>query len=227
MKLIRTFVESGEKRVFAGAVDWPGWCRSARDEAAALQGLLDYGPRYARVVGRSNIEFQAPTNRSDLKVIEWHAGNGTTDFGAPAVTLDVDKEPLDQAELERLQTVLLACWQAFDAAALGATGKELRKGPRGGGRELEAISEHVTGAEQAYLAQIGWKLKLEAGEGPAEEPAWTRRAIVKALDAAARGDLPTVGPRGGSMWSVHYFIRRTAWHVLDHAWEIEDRSVAA
>jgi len=43
--MIRVVVEGGAKRVFASAVDWPGWARSGRDEAAALEALLAYAPR--------------------------------------------------------------------------------------------------------------------------------------------------------------------------------------
>ena len=50
MNPIEVFVESGKKRTFAGAVYWPGWCRAGRDEAGALRALVEYGPRYARVL---------------------------------------------------------------------------------------------------------------------------------------------------------------------------------
>jgi hypothetical protein len=38
-----------------------------------------------------------------------------------------------------------------------------------------------------------------------------------------RGELAERGPRGGIRWPARYYVRRAAWHVLDHAWEIEDR----
>jgi hypothetical protein len=85
MNSIKVFVEIGKKRVFAGAVDWPGWCRSGWDEKTALQALIDYGPRYARVVHSKEIEFQVPTDASNLIVTERQDGNATTDFGAPAI----------------------------------------------------------------------------------------------------------------------------------------------
>jgi len=87
MNSIKVFVEIGKKRVFVGAVDWPGWCRSGRDEKTALQALIDYGPRYAQVLRSKEIEFQVPTDGSDLIVTERHDGNATTDFGAPAIML--------------------------------------------------------------------------------------------------------------------------------------------
>jgi len=225
MNPVKVFVESGRKRIFVGAVDWPGWCRSGQDEQTAVQALVDYGPRYARVLHDREIEFRPPINASDLTVIERHDGNATTDFGAPAVILDADRAPIDPAEFERLQTVLQACWQAFDRAVQQATDRELRKGPRGGGRDAAMIVEHVLAADQAYLARLAWKHKQESGENPLEQLDPMRRAILNALEAAANGALPEKSPRGGTLWPPAYFIRRVAWHVLDHAWEIEDRVI--
>jgi hypothetical protein len=224
MNSIKVFVEIGKRRVFVAAVAWPGWCRSGRDEKMALQALIDYGPRYAQVLHSTEIEFQVPTEPSELIVAERHDGNATTDFGAPAIVLDADREPLDRIESERLQTILQACWLAFDSAVQRATGRELRKGPRGGGRDLEKILDHVLEADRGYLARLAWKHKRESGKTPLEELNRTRQAILNALKAAAIGDLPEKGPRGGVIWPPRYFVRRVAWHVLDHAWEIEDRT---
>ena len=223
MNSINVFVEIGKKRIFVGAVDWPGWCRSTRDEKTALQALIDYGPRYAQVLHSREIEFQVPTDASDLIETERHDGNATTDFGAPAIVLDADREPIERMEFERLQTVLLACWQAFDSAVGRATGRALRKGPRGGGRDVEKILEHVLEADRGYLARLAWKHKRESGKNPVEELSRTRQAILNALEVGVNGDLPEQGPRGGIIWPPRYFVRRVAWHVLDHAWEIDDR----
>ena len=225
MNSIKVFVEIGKKRIFVGAVDWPGWSRSGRDEKTALQALMDYRPRYAQVLHSREIEFQVPTDASDLIVIERHAGNAATDFGAPAIMLDADREPIDRMEFERLQKILQACWQAFDSAVQQAAGRELRKGPRGGGRDVEKIVDHVLEADRGYLARLAWKHKREDGKNPVEELSRARGAILNALEAAVNGDLPERGPRGGIIWPPRYFIRRVAWHVLDHAWEIEDRIV--
>jgi hypothetical protein len=225
MNSIKAYVEVGKKKTFVGAVDWPGWCRCGRDEQAALQALVDYGPRFALVLQGRGIEFQAPTDLSDLILTERQDGNTTTDFGAPAIVLDADREPIDRTEYERSQTVLLACWQAFDGAVQRATGRELRKGPRGGGRDLEKILDHVQDADRGYLARLAWKHKREGGQDPAEELRRTRQAILNALQVGVNGELPERGPRGGVMWPARYFLRRVAWHVLDHAWEIEDRLV--
>jgi hypothetical protein len=225
MNPIKAYVEVGKKKTFVGAVDWPGWCRSGRDEQAALQALVDYGPRYALVLQGREIAFQAPTDLSDLILTERHDGNTTTDFGATAIVLDADRTPMDRTEYERSHELLLACWQAFDSALQRATGRELRKGPRGGGRDLEKIVDHVLEADRGYLARLAWKHKREGGKDPAEELSRTREAILNALGVALSGDLPEKGPRGGVIWPARYFVRRVAWHVLDHAWEIEDRVV--
>jgi hypothetical protein len=225
MSSITLFVETGKKRVFVGAVDWPGWCRSGRDQETALQALIDYGPRYAQVLQSTGIEFQVPTDASDLTVTERHDGNASTDFGAPAIMLDADREPFERTEYERSQTLLHACWRSFDAAVQRATGRELRKGPRGGGRDTDKIMDHVLEADRAYLARLAWKHKREGGTNLVEELSRTRQAIIDALEVALKGDLPEQGPRGGIIWSPRYFVRRVAWHVLDHAWEIDDRIV--
>jgi hypothetical protein len=221
------YLEVGAKRAFAGAIDWPGWCRSGRDEAAALQSLYEYGPRYARVVRGARLGFRAPAEPSQLVVVERLRGNTTTDFGAPDIPPSGDAHAVDASELRWLQAVLKACWRALDAAAQAASGKELRRGPRGGGRDVSAIVEHVLGAEAAYLSQLGWhseRGRRDARDTRDEELAQARKAVREGLAAKVRGELPARGPRGGLRWTARYFVRRDAWHVLDHAWEIEDRS---
>jgi hypothetical protein len=169
--------------------------------------------------------FQAPADVSACAVVERLAGNATTDFGAPDIAPSGDTRPVAAAELRRFQALLQACWRAFDAAARAATGKELRKGPRGGGRELEGVVQHVLGADAGYLTRLAWKVEKGEAASLADELARTRQAILDALAAAARGQVPERGPRGGVRWTPRYFVRRVAWHVLDHVWEIEDRCV--
>jgi len=111
------YLEVGKKRVFASAVDWPGWCRSGRDEASALQALIDYAPRYAAVAGKAAGSFKAPAHPGDLHVTERLPGDATTDFGAPHIAAGTDSRPLQQAELGRLATLLEACWHAFAVVA--------------------------------------------------------------------------------------------------------------
>lgn len=227
MKLIEVYLEIGAKRTFASALDWPGWCRSGRDEESALQALADYGNRYARVLpteGKAKeFGFQAPADVPSFVVLERLKGNATTDFGTPGRAPARDSEPVSDSELDRFQSILKACWRTFDGAVKSAKGKELRKGPRGGGRELDGVVRHVLGGDGGYLASLGWKLTPDEGADLSEELKRTRKAILEGLKAAAHGEIPERGPRGGIRWTPRYFVRREAWHVLDHAWELEDR----
>jgi hypothetical protein len=219
------YLETGRRRVFAGAVEWPGWCRSGRDESAALETLVAYGPRYARAVHTAYPGLELAASASELVITERLEGNATTDFGAPGAIPAADQRTLAPAELERLTTLLQACWQAFDAAVLAARGKALRKGPRGGGRDLAAIIQHQIDANKAYLSKLAWKTALDGEARPAEQLDQLLDQARQALAAAANGELPHRGPRGGKLWPPRYFARRVAWHMLDHAWEIEDRAV--
>lgn len=220
---IEVYVEIGKKRTVASVIDWPGWCRNGRDEASALQTLFDYGARYAQVLHSAQIEFQVPADASTFVVIEHHEGNATTDFGTPDITPSSDMKPVDKAEFQHFQTLLKAYWQAFDVAVRRASGKELRKGPRGGGRDLEGVAQHVLDADASYLLRLAWKFKKGEGENLSEELNRTRQAVLNALSAAVRGEVPERGPRGGVIWTPRYFVRRVAWPVLDHLWEIENR----
>ena len=217
------YLEIGPNRTFAGALDWPGWNRVGRSEEEALQALVDYGPRLALVLEGTGLDFRPPAGPDELRVVERLEGTRTTDFGAPDVIPTQDTESLDGADLARYETLLGAYWQAFEATAVGAIGRELRKGPRGGGRDVEAIIEHVLSAEAAYLRRLGQKVELDEGEDASAQIARVRQAELDALAAGARGELPERGLRGGKMWPARYFVRRAGWHVLDHLWEIEDR----
>ena len=128
---IDVYLEVGQKRVFACAADWPGWSRSGRDESSALQALLESAPRYARVAERAGLALPLPRSHA---VVERLEGDSGTDFGAPTTIPPSDRRPVDGADLERLRRLLQASWQIFDAAATSAADRELRKGPRGGGR---------------------------------------------------------------------------------------------
>lgn len=220
---IPIYLEVGKSKTIAGALDWPGWCRSGADEPAALQALHDYRMRYARALASAGADFQPPAQISDLAVVERLAGNATTDFGAPGMAPAEDGQPVTPSGLERHLKILRACWQAFDLAAELAAGRELRKGPRGGGRELAKIVEHVYEVDEAYLKALGGKPQPRSGLELTAAFARLRREMEDALAAAVRGEIAPRGPRGGLRWSPRYFVRRQAWHELDHAWEIEDR----
>jgi DinB family protein len=219
------YVERGNKRVFAGALAWPGWCRSGRDEDLALEALTEYGPRFAQVIGRRVPRFRAPRGPGDLLVVERLKGDATTDFGAPSLAPKSDGRPIDAKELARLRSLLEAGWAAFDRAAVAAAGKKLRKGPRGGGRPLGKIVEHVIDAEGAYIRKLAVR-PPDAGKDPAVGLRVMRKAALDALSHGVTDGIPAKGPRGGTYWKPRYFVRRVAWHALDHAWEIEDRSMS-
>ena len=217
------YLEIGKKKVFAGAVEWPGWCRPGRDEEASIQALFKSGPRYSQILQSAELGFEAPEKTSSFNVVERLVGNSTTDFGAPDALLPIDQEPINASELLRLQTLLKSSWAAFDSAVKMAEGVQLRKGPRGGGRDLEGIIDHVLMADASYLKRIGWK-KQKVEENEVQKILdRSRREILNGLVAAAQGELPIIGPRGGKRWVPRFFVRRVAWHVIDHAWEIEDR----
>jgi hypothetical protein len=186
--------------VFAAALDWPGWCRRGKGEAAAIDTLLDYADRYALVAGSSLVP-------GSLEVVGRVKGNKTTDFGAPNIVGPWDGETLDPVEAARHIALLAACWRAFDAVVAAAPA-QLRKGPRGGGRDRDAVVGHVREAERAYSSKLG-------GRVPPRTPWGEQRDVVMAA-------LST--PSQPARWPVRYSIRRCAWHVLDHAWEIEDKS---
>lgn len=194
------YVEVGKTWAFACALDWPGWCRRGKGESAALDVLMDYADRYAAVVG-------GDFSPGPLHVVGRVPGTATTEFGAPDARGDWDHEPLDGREAARLAGLLDAGWRGFDRTVAGAP-PSLRKGPRGGGRDRDAIADHVREAERSYGRTIGVRV-------PPRTPwAEQRAAVLEALRA---------GAPGGS-WPARYAVRRFAWHVLDHAWEIEDRS---
>jgi len=213
---IPVYLEVTRKRTFAGAVEWPGWCRSGKTPEDALDALVAYADRYHTVISRSRLGFKAPGSVDELEVVERLTGNATTEFGAPGVPPKADSRPLPAGELKRLSTILEASWRAFDRIAAGAEGVALAKGPRGGGRDLPKIVEHVAGAEEGYLSALGSRKPAEASD---------LRATILAAVAARAQNKPVADPnKVTKQWSPRFFVRRAVWHVLDHAWEIEDRS---
>src|SRR5262249_41027484 len=157
----------------------PGWCRSGRDEAQALEALASYGKRYGAAIARARLGFKPA---SSFTIVEQLPGGPITDFGAPGARPKADSRRLTAAELDRQTTLLRACWATFDAAAKTHAGATLRTGPRGGGRDLVKIVEHVYGADRAYLSAIGGQYQ-KTGDN---DMARLRDAIVERLAAAAR-----------------------------------------
>jgi hypothetical protein len=209
---IRVYLEVGGKRTFASAADWPGWCRPGKGEEAALEALAAYAPRYAVVAKIAKVPLAVGTPA--FEVVERIAGNATTDYGAPGIPAKDESKPLTAHQASRMRDLLGACWTYLDQVVARAPA-ELRKGPRGGGRDRDKMFDHVLGAETEYAKGIGVRLALPEGRD---------LAAVRAFHKAFRHGLDN--PLPGTKWPVPYAIRRTAWHALDHAWEIEDRSGA-
>jgi hypothetical protein len=216
------YVEVGRKRCFAGAIEWPGWCRSAASEEGALQALVDYLPRYASALGDAGKGLPTPPALGQLSVEERVKGDATTDFGTPGAVPGADHRALAGTELKRQLRILEACWRTFDNCAAAAEGLQLATGPRGGGRSLEKMRAHLHDGDRGYVGRLGGRLSAESRG----DPGGLRVAFVEAIEARARGEVPDTGPRGGVRWPARYGIRRSAWHALDHAWEIEDRTDA-
>lgn len=218
---LKVFVERGDKRFFAGALDWPGWYRSGKTEEEAVDRLLEYAPRYAAALRAAGVTPLSPSGNLTVEVAEHHTGGSGTDFGVPSVPAKVDTKALIGKELERQRSILQAAWKAFDAAAAAARGKTLTVGPRGGGRNLDKMRGHVLEAEVAYLGQLGSR-HAKPGKGE-DEMELVRREALETLDAIVHGR-PLDHPRDTKKpWAPRYFVRRSAWHALDHAWELEDR----
>jgi hypothetical protein len=215
-RLVDVGVETTPKRVFVSALEWPGWTRSGRDEAAALAALAASVERYAVVAREAGITF-APVARGGLSVVERLPGTPSTAFGVPAVVFAADRRPTYAADGARLAALVRAAWTIL-AQVVAAAPAELRRGPRGGGRDRDAIVAHVVAAEHAYAPQVGLRLpEPDPRDGPAV--AAVRAAIAEVLARPTDG-----GPIPGGRWPARYAARRVAWHVLDHAWEIEDRA---
>jgi hypothetical protein len=213
-KRIAVALEGTGRKVFASALDWPGWSRSAKTDEAAIEALLAYAPRYAPVARAAGLELGTAY---DVEVVERLEGGSGTEFGIPSQPAKADSRPVGAAEARRLAAIVEAAWATFDRVAAGAPA-ELRKGPRGGGRDRDKMVGHVIGADGAYAREIGLKVReVDPGDRAAVEA--VRTEMLAVLRQPSDGT-----PLAGRRWPARYAARRIAWHALDHAWEIEDRS---
>lgn len=211
---IRVVVESTPKKVFVSALDWPGWARAGKDEARAVEAFLAASPRYAVVAAEAGLPFDPAS--LDIDVMERLPGGSGTEFGVPSVIAAADREPVDATESARLARLVEASWAIFDRIAASAP-EELRKGPRGGGRDRTKIVGHVNEADGYYAKEIGVVVRPTAQPVPAVDA--MRVAMLDVLRTPSDGSA-----LAGRRWTLRYAARRIAWHALDHAWEIEDRS---
>jgi len=221
---VRTVVERGTKgkKAVAFSLDWPGWSRGAKTPELALSTLEAYRDRYrpiARLAGMAH-HFEAA---GPLEVIEDRVGTGSTDFwGISFSPSSTEHGPLPEAELERRLGLLRASWAFFDAVAARVS-PEMRKGPRGGGRDRDHIIRHVVRTEsEDFARQVG----LQVPENGALEPgalAPYREAYVAAIRAYNAGEVT----KRMRSWTLPFLIRHSAFHTLDHAWEMEDKDLSA
>ena len=215
----RVAVEVGRSaKVFASALDWPGWSRGVAKKAGeegALEALDAYRERYAVVAAAADVAFRPPRT---FDVVETQSGDASTDFGVAAITFDADSEPWTAAEARRQVALLRGAWTELDRVAK-ASSAALRKGPRGGGRDRDEVVRHVVEAERGYARRLGVRHPPfdPFDHGPREA---LRDEVAEVL-LAARDMTPPV-EKG---WTPRYAVRRFAWHVLDHVWEIEDKQV--
>jgi hypothetical protein len=221
---VRTVVERGpkNKRSVAFSIDWPGWSRGAKTAELALETLEAYRDRYrpiATLAGMSR-EFDGAGR---LKVVEDKVGTGSTDFwGISFSPSSREQGPMREAEFERAITLLQASWAFFDRVAARVS-PEMRKGPRGGGRDRDRIIRHTIRTEsEDFAKQVG----LRIDEGAALTPAGLRRHR-KTYVAAMRAYNAGAVPRRMRSWTLPFLIRHSAFHTLDHAWEMEDKDLSA
>jgi hypothetical protein len=215
MAKIRLYTEATGKRAFACALDWPGWARAAKTEELAIEALASYADRYAPVAAAARLRWPA---RLDFEVVQRLRGTASTDFGALDKPPKADREKTTALASRRQAALLQASWDLLDDVAAHAPAS-LRKGPRGGGRDRDKVVEHVLGSEASYARQIGIRTDPKTSDLSPEAVTTRRQRIIEVLSAASDGT-PLV-ERG---WPTRYAVRRFAWHVLDHVWEIEDKS---
>ena len=208
--------EVTHKRTFAWALDWPGWCRAGKDRDLAIASLIDHAARYAPVAALAGERLPAVA-ADGLITVELVEGGSGTDFGVPSAIGERDRRLVTVAEARRLAALVGAAWTTFDRVAAGSPA-ELRKGPRGGGRDRDRMIGHVIESDHAYAREIGVRRPSPSIDDRAAVEA-ERAAMLAVLGRPSDG-----GPIAGRTWTQRYAARRIAWHALDHAWEMEDRA---
>ena len=219
---IRTVIERGpkEKRAVAFGIDWPGWSRGARSAELALETLETYRERYRPVAGLAGLAGEFDT-AGPLEITEDRVGTGSTDFwGISFSPSSTEHGPMTEAEIERGITLLRACWAFFDDVAARVS-PEMRKGPRGGGRDRDRIIRHAIRTEsEDFAKQVGLRIAEEAALTP-DGLQQHREAYVAAMRAYNAGEVS----RRMRSWTLPFLIRHSAYHTLDHAWEMEDKDL--
>jgi hypothetical protein len=221
---VRTVIDRGTKgkKAVAFSLDWPGWSRGAKTPELALETLEAYRDRYRPIANLAGMarEFDAA---GPLEIVEDKVGTPSTDFWAisfsPSAT---EQDPMGQAELERGITLLRACWTFFDGVA-GRVSAEMRKGPRGGGRDRDRIIRHVIRVEsEDFARQVGLRIPEDGALTPGGLRPY-REDYVAAMHAYNAGEIT----KRMRKWTLPFLIRHSAFHTLDHAWEMEDKDLGA
>jgi hypothetical protein len=221
---VRTVVEHGtkDKRSVAFSLDWPGWSRGAKSAELALATLEAYRQRYRPIADLAGMA-SAFDAAGPLEIVEDRVGTGSTDFWGISFSPSASErvEPMDQAELERKVTILRACWAFFDAVAARVSA-EMRKGPRGGGRDRNRIIRHTIRTEsEDFAKQVGLRIPEEAALSP-DGLRQHRETYVAAMRAYNAGQVA----RRMRSWTLPFLLRHSAFHTLDHAWEMEDKDLS-
>jgi hypothetical protein len=223
MEKIAVALEIGPKqRVFAQALDWIGWCRAGKDEVRALHQLVIAGPRYAPVAARAGLAFTIPPSFETFEIVERVPGTATTDFGAPAVPLPSDQKPLAEADIEQFISLLTACWSTFDDV-LHSISADLRDKKPERGRSPDAMRLHLLQTDRMHLSAFGSVFRQPDPAHVAEQEAAVRGQIIAALRAVPRDENIAPRRKHGFLWTPRFAVRRSAWHALDHAWELQGR----
>lgn len=206
MDRVRVVLESEGRAAAATAAGWPGWARHLRgDEEDALEALASYADRYGEVPRRAGLRFEV--ERFD--VVERLPGR-YTNMG-PGARSEAESAPLAAGEGDRLAALLAACWEMFDDVLADAPG-QLRKGPRGGGRDREDVRAHVEQAMGAFGLRVG--IRRPAALGPF--------VVRQRLLAVLRGE-QTPEPPAQNPWPLRYLASKAGWHLTDHAFEVQDK----
>jgi hypothetical protein len=214
---LRLILEVGKKRrIVAGALDWPGLDRWGTSEDDAIEKLLTYVPRYAGVAERAGLA-RAFGRAREVEVAERVPGSSSTDFwGIAHVPSQTEAEILSPKDLERRLDLLKACWGYFDETAARVS-SELRPGPRSAGRARDQITRHVYATEPEQLSR---KVEVRTEREVVLTPDGLARHRREYLDAIRAYNTDGKPAR---TWPIQFLIRRTAYHAMDHAWEMEDR----
>lgn len=217
---LRVAVEVGpkNKQIVAFAPDWPGLERGAKTEDAAIERLKSYLPRYAKVARVARLGSQFAMVKG-IDIVERYEGTGSTDFWGISFGLsEVDSRAISSSELKRELSLMRACWSIFDGVRANVSA-EMKKGPRGGGRDRDRIVLHTLSVEQDWATKLG----VRNANGVVVTDTVGLREFRDAYCSAIRKF--HADDKMARTWPLRFLVRHTAYHTLDHAWEMEDNDL--